>query len=184
MLPDNQSLDDLLGQAPGAVLAWVRHHHAAIHCNQDWQDLAYTSSSTAAINPDLCDDEVLTWVTVAVLVYDRLGEVCPEPSDRYRFTTSGMSFRAFAISKFGPQPGHPVRDPAILENWFFQRLVIPYADAVSMSKNLSNLSTEDFLRISSLKDCIRLMKCVQPQELFCRTEELNRWFELLDTSSG
>jgi len=119
------------------------------------------------------------WATVAVMVYDRLGEICSEASNRFSFTKSGMSLRAFIINKVGPQPGHPLQDPAILEDWFFRQLIIPYEEAVSMSRNQSNLSSKDFLRISSLKDLMRLMKCVQPQELFCRNEELTRWYEVL-----
>lgn len=183
MLIDGQSLDDVLGQAPGAILTWVQHHRAAIECSQDWQDLAYNCSSTATTNPHLSDDEMLTWATVAVLIYDRLGEVCPNSSDRSSFSTSGMSLRAFLINKFGPQPGHLVRDPATLEDWFFRRLDIPYEEAVSMSQNLLNLSTEDFLRFNSLKNRMRLMKCMQHQELFRRLEELNRWYELLNSSA-
>ena len=88
------------------------------------------------------------------------------------------------IDRFGPQPGHPARDPAILEDWFFRRLNKPFEEVLSMSKNAQNLSTEDFLRLCSLKDRVRLMKGVQRQEVFCRRDELNRWYELLDTSSG
>jgi hypothetical protein len=184
MLPDNQSLADVLRLPPGEALTWVQCHSAAIDCCEDWQTLAYGWSSDAATNSNFTDDEDLALTTAAILIYDRLGEICPKSSDRYSFTECGMSSRAFVINKFGPQPGNPVQDPAILEDWFFRRLDLPHEEAVSMSKNSVKLSTEDFLRISSLKDRVRLMKTVQPQQVFRRRDELDRWYELLETSPG
>jgi hypothetical protein len=93
-----------------------------------------------------------------------------------------MSLRAVLIQKIGPQPGHPHLDPAILEDWFFRRLDLSHEEAVSMSRNALNLTTEDFLRLNALKDRVRLMRSVDPQQLFRRADELNRWYELLDTS--
>ena len=184
MFTDGRSLDNVLGQAPGAILVWVQHHQATIECCQDWQDLAYSCSSRATTKLDLNGDEILALATAAVLIYDRLGEVCPKSSDRYSFSSSGMSLRAFLINKFGPQATHPARNPATLEDWFFQRLNFSYEEALSMSQNVLKLSTQDFLRFNALRNRMRLMKCVQPQNLFQRLEELNRWYELLNTSPG
>src|SRR5262245_28763080 len=149
MLPDDQSVSAVLGQPPGLVLAWVQRHSAAIDCGEDWQALAYGVSSEIGINSSLTDSEALALSRAAVLVYDRLGEVCSRPSDRSSFIESGMSVRAFVIKRFGPQPDDPVQDPAILEEWFFQRLGMPYEQAVSMNKDSLKLTTEDFLRVSS-----------------------------------
>jgi hypothetical protein len=184
MFPDGRSFDNVFGQAPGALLVWVQHHQATIDCRQDWQDLAYCCSSRAVTKLSLNGDEYLALATAAVLIYDRLAEVCPESSDRYSFSSSAMSLRAFLINKFGPQPTHPARNPATLEDWFFQQLDFSYEEAVSMARNVLKLSTQDFLRFSALRDRMRLMKCVQPQELFGRLEELSRWYELLVISSG
>jgi hypothetical protein len=183
MLPAKRSVGDVLEWCPEAVLAWVQQHCPAIDCREDWQDLAYGCSSTATCNSGLSEDEVVAWATAAVLIYDRLGEICAKPSDRSYFAASAMSLRAFMINKFGPQSGHPVKDPKILEDWFFRRVDMPHAAAVLMSENSLNLSTPDFLRISSLKDRVRLMRSVQPQQGFARRDELNRWYELLDTPS-
>jgi hypothetical protein len=140
--------------------------------------LAYGCSTSATCGSDLKDD-VEAWATAAVLIYDRLGEICTKPSDRSHFATSGMSIRAFLINKLGPRPGHPALDPATLENWFFQRLDMHHEQAVAMSRDPLNLSTQDFLQINSLKDRARLLKSVQPQQLFHRADELKRWYELL-----
>lgn len=86
------------------------------------------------------------------------------------------------IDKSGPQPSHPARDPTILEDWFFRQLNKPFEEVFSMSKNARNLSPEDFLRISSLKDRVRLMKSVQRQQVFRRNDELSKWYQLLDIS--
>jgi hypothetical protein len=182
MLPDNQSVSDLLGNTPEAVLAWVYLHLSAIDCNQDWQDLAYGCSLEATISSDLSDDELVQWATAAVLLYDCLGEICNKPSERYRFLASGMALRASVINDLGPEVGHPVRDPAILEGWFFRSLDMAFEESAVMARNSISLPTDELLRLSRLKDRLRLMKCVQPQQLFSRTDELNRWYELLDIS--
>jgi hypothetical protein len=91
-----------------------------------------------------------------------------------------MALRVVVINKFGPISGDPVRDAAVLEDWFFQRLNMPIEQAISMAKNSLNLSSDDFLQISALKDRVRLMKSVRPQQVFLRTDELNKWYALLD----
>ena len=91
-----------------------------------------------------------------------------------------MAFRAVVISKSGPQPGNFVRNPAILEDWFFRRINMPLDEAVFLSQNSLKLSSEDFLRVSSLKDRVRLMKGVRHQEAFRRRDELVKWYALLD----
>jgi hypothetical protein len=88
------------------------------------------------------------------------------------------------VNAHGPQANHSVRDPAILEDWFFQQLDVPFEQAVSMAGNSTNLPTEQLLRLGRLKDRVRLMKCIKPQEVFRRLDELNVWYTLLDTSPG
>lgn len=177
MFPSDQSAVEMMRWPPGDVLARVRRHLEAVDCGEGWQDLAYGCSSSATCGPKP-DDEAATWATAAVLVYDRLGEVCA-PSERARFSDTGMSLRAWAINELGPRSGDPVRDPAILEDWFFRRLDLPYEVAVSMSENLLTLSTEDFLRLSRLKDRVRLMGSVRPQELFQRIDEIRNWYAII-----
>src|SRR5205814_10477268 len=91
VLPDNQSLGEILRQSPEGVLAWVQHHHAAVECSRDWQDLAYGCGSEAATTSSLSDHEQVALATAAVLIYDRLGQTCTSPSDRSCFVTEGMS---------------------------------------------------------------------------------------------
>src|SRR5437868_3540542 len=128
MLPGNKSVRDLLSLPPVSLLAWVQEHSAAIDGGQDWQDLAYGSKSRVDVDGSLTDDEVAALATGAVLIYDRLRETCTEPSDRSHSTNEAMELRATMIDKFGPQPGHPARDPAILEDWFFRRLYLPFEE--------------------------------------------------------
>jgi hypothetical protein len=184
MLPGNKSVSDLLRLPPTSMLAWVQQHSAAIDCSQDWQDLAYGSSSRLDVDARLSDEDFEALASAAVLIYDRLGETCTKASERSSSISDSMALRAVVISKFGPQSGHPVRDPGTLEDWFFRRLNVPFEKAVSMARDSLKLSTADFLWISSLKDRVRLMKSVQPQQVFSRKDELNRWYELLETSPG
>ena len=113
-------------------------------------------------------------------IWNRLSEVCSNSSDKARFIAEGMGSRAFAIKKLGGQAGHPIRDPAILEQRFFEDLDPSYEDAAAMQKNSPNLSTQDFLLLNRLKDRVRIMKGVEPQQVFCRWDELSRWYELLE----
>jgi len=155
----------------------------AIECNEDWQQLAYGCRLEATVSCDRWKEDTEVWAFIAVRIYDRLGTICPKPSERYAFADTGMSLRAFMIAKFGPQAGHPTRDPAIVEDWFFERLDLSFEEASSFELNLPSLSTRDFLRVSCLKDRVRLMKRMRPQQMFRRTEELDKWYGLLRPAS-
>jgi hypothetical protein len=90
MLPNNQSLSDILCHSPEKILAWVQQHSAAIDGSQDWQGLAYETSSRVAVDSKLTDDEYAALATAAVLLYDRLGDTCPNASDRSNSRENAM----------------------------------------------------------------------------------------------
>ncbi len=48
MLPDGQSLEEVLHMRPEEALAWVKRHVDAIDCGEDWQTLTYGWSSRVA----------------------------------------------------------------------------------------------------------------------------------------
>jgi hypothetical protein len=182
MLPGTKSFRDVLAEPPGALLSWVQQHLAAIDGSQDWQDLAYGIKLSTDVD-SLTDGEFAALATAAVLIYDRLAESCKKRSERSRFRDIAMALRAGMIDQFGPQTGHAARDPAILEDWFFRGLEMPFEQAFLMGEmSPTDLSTDDFLRLHYLKDCVRLMKSIRSQEVFRRTDELEKWYTLPGTS--
>ena len=181
MLPENRTVVDVLKWPPQKMLAWIQQHLKAIDCSEDWQTLAYGCSLEATVSGGSSDEDIDVWACACVLIYDCQGRGGTDASDRSEATESEMSLRAFMIDKFGPQSGHPARDPAVLEDWFFRRLSLSFEEALSMSKNSPSLSTDDFLLVSSLKDRVRLMKSIRSQQVFRRIDELNRWYNLLGT---
>ena len=124
--------------------------------------------------------DALTWATIAVLIGDRLAERCHQPGDRSAAAVEAMSLRVCMLNAVGPRPGHPVLDPATVENWFFRNLDMPYESALHQSRYVGQLSTDEFLTLSRLKDRIRIMCGVKSQELFRRADELARWYWLLE----
>jgi hypothetical protein len=177
MFSQYQPGNDLLLRPSDAVLAEVKQHYGEIECSRWWQDVAEVSSSRAACSTGLSEGVVLAWATIAVVVFDRLGEICPEGSGS--FTTSSMGLRAFMINRLGPRAGHVVLDPTVLEEWFFRRLELPYEEAISKSRQAASLPTDEFLLLNRLKDRIRIMRSVQSQHLFRQEDELSRWYALL-----
>jgi hypothetical protein len=182
MLPENRTVEDVLKWSPQKVLDWVQLHLEAIDRCEDWQTLAYGCRLEVTVSGGQSDEDIDVWACAGVLIYDCLGRVCTNPADRSQATESEMSLRAFMVDRFGPQSGHTARDPAVLEDWFFRRLSLSFEDALAMSKNSISLSTDDFLRVSSLKDRVRLMKSIRSQQMFRRIDELNKWYGLLGTS--
>lgn len=180
MLPDRRSPKTVLEQAPEAVLAWVRQHLPCIDCDEGWEIIAYGCDLEVSLSSELTDDEILALSMSSILIHERLWEICPNSPNRYSFIGSAMGTRASLIQQFGPRAGDPFRDPAYLEDWFFRRLSLSYDAAAAMLNNLPNLPINEILRIYTLMDRLRLLKKMQPQEMFRRAEELNRWYALLD----
>jgi len=143
----------------------------------EWQDVAEFASSRAVCDSRLDAKEAIEWATVAVLVFDRLTEVCQVNSAHYEF--DGMSLRAGMVRDYGPEAGHPVLDPALVENWFFRRLKVSLEEAVALWANVAQLPTEVFLRLASLKDRLRVIRPVFLKGLIRRKDDLAKWLTFL-----
>jgi len=180
VLPEDRTVTDLLAQPADAVLAFVQRHRAAIDCMPAWRDLAYGAGAKPICWSDPTTADALTWAAVAVLIADCLAECCHQPGERSAAALEAMSLRACMLNTFGPRPGHPVLDPPVLEDWFFKNVDIPYESALHQSRYIVQLSTNDFLTLSRLKDRIRIMQGVKSQQLFRRADELARWYKLLE----
>ena len=175
MFPKDQSVEEVLAQPAEAVLAFVRQHESAIDGSLPWQELAEAALNKATAVPD-----GLTWATAAVLLGDRLAERCDERRDRAHFAKAVMELRALMLNAHGPESGHPVLDPMILEAWFFRGLELRYEKAARMLGREDELPTEEFLALNRLKDRVRILRSVARQEMFRRGLELEQWYGLVE----
>src|SRR5207249_1480966 len=122
----------------------------------------------------------LAWATAGVLLGDRLAERCDERRDRAHFAKAAMELRALMLNAHGPESGHPVLDPMILEAWFFRGLELRYEKAARMLGREDELPTEAFLALNRLKDRVRVLRSVERQGIFRRGEELEQWYGLME----
>ena len=173
------SVNDLLARPAHAVLAFVQDGREAIDCSQEWKDLAEGASTSATCDARLNASEVQAWATVAVLILERLSEKCADEPNRPDYEKAAMSLRAYMINRFGHQMGHPVLDAETIENWFFRRVDLTYDEATAMNERVNALDAYHFLKLSSLKDRIRIMRSLPMRVPFRNAEEVFKWFSLV-----
>lgn len=179
MFPKDETVHDMLDRPADSVLDFIRNHIESVDGSLPWLDLAEGVSTKATSRPDVASPEALAWATAAVLLFDRLGERCEEGRDRTASTKAAMSLRAYMLNAHGPQSGHPVLDPMILEAWFFRGLEWRYEQVAQKLQSESDLSSSEFVSLNRLKDRIRILKSVHFQDQFQRPDELSMWYQLV-----
>jgi hypothetical protein len=175
-VPTPRPVPELLSLPAADLLAWVEaHRDQADGDDSDWQDLAYGCGIEAGVGRPA---DRATFAAAAARLDDRLAATSSSPVDRDRLTQRAMGWRAFLIATEGPCPGDDLRDPAVLETWFFDRLDVPQAEALAMAAEPDGLSTDDFLRLARLRDRVDLVRHAGLDRHSSRGAEIAAWYSL------
>jgi hypothetical protein len=153
------SMDELWEKPPEVALDLLKEDVDVIRCTTTWEVFAESVSSRATCNSILGRGEVKGSAKLAIFLFDRLAEVCEDPSVRASRKFSSMGLRTFMINHYGPVPGDAYFDPATVEDWLFRYLALPFDEAVALSaKSPTDLPTKDFLRLSAVMNVLRLVR--------------------------
>jgi hypothetical protein len=173
--------NDLLQRGPARAQAWLDHVQAgriAAPADFNWLGLAQVAAQQATYGSDaISDDEALAWARIAVDVYDRLANRAkPNSNNRNEFERSAMFVRAALINRFGAQPGHPLLDPHVIEQWFFDRLSLSPDQAIQMT----NESYDRFLQLRAIKNRLAVIELLMSEGHWRDNAALQQWVEIRD----
>jgi hypothetical protein len=140
----------------------------------NWLGLAYSAASNAFEAADKgCKDEALAWADVAIKAYEHLISVNVHGVSELE--RSAMFVRARMIGIFGTISGHPILDPAVVEQWFLDRLPVSLDEATTMTSDWKERPIAEIRELREIKNRLAVIQSFMDDGHLTDSAILRQW---------
>jgi hypothetical protein len=172
---------ELIEQGPEHLLDWIAiaqsNQDRAPHAMNWWLGLAEAAALNATTDDDApSNQDVLRWAHAAIEVYNYLSETVA-PEGRNGFECSAMFLRASMMERYGVIPDHPILDPYVVKNWFYDRLPLPREAVVKNAKHWQDLPIEQIRQLRHLKNRLSVIEFFV-EKGYLQDTELREWVQI------
>lgn len=178
--PD-ELLNDLLGQSPADVLAWLAQAQltpTAVPANFNW--LGFSDLAAANARHEHTQDAALAWANIAVAGYQTLMDRAPSTSRHLASLISIMNLRAFLIAQFGATPGDPLLDLQQLIDLFQRTSPLTYVEASHRAASDQKYAPENLGTLRIVKNMLGPFAWLASQGLLQHDPLMTSWVRLRD----
>jgi hypothetical protein len=176
----NTSPESLLALPVGQILLFVQQREETINpsCDFNWHCIAEVAASKAIASGSSDQQTPLLWATISVTIYDRLAQTS-EMESRQIFERDSMTVRSNMILLFGPRHGHPILEPALLENWFLSQAGVTVEMISPLVEHWERLPTMDQFGLFELKHRFDVISVLLSKGVFRQSDKLKQWEQAL-----
>jgi hypothetical protein len=180
-----QHVEDILAGGPLGLTQWLDQAELRGLPAEDivrLPALAWGSAQIARSTMQSDSFNSLSWACAAIRAYEMMPQYMAQPGIRH----SAMMLRAAMIASHGPKADDPVRDPRILEDWFYEIANLPRdevarnAEECRQRMSQGNITSDSGLvtclsDLRNLKNALSVLEAVGNPDVFLRSADIRNW---------
>jgi hypothetical protein len=173
-----ETLADIINSQPGNTLNAIRRafpEGSVLGGTINWRVVAQYAS-TQAFNSHLADEcqSVCDWTELGVEIYRRLRTAASEDEDEM----AEMRLRANAILFCGADATSSIRNPTVIERWFFGSIPFSVEEARRRIPHVDDVGSGDFAPLRALKERLSIIESLVKAHVIEKHDQLSEWLEL------